>query len=308
LKGLAFADLNDIVLLMHVVDKGGYSAAARALNLPKSTISQRIAALEAAIGTGLLRRTSRSFSLTEAGKALLPYAKAINEQATEAQQRILGLENSISGTLSVSTSVALAQFAIAPLIPAFLRKHPKVSIRIDVTNRYVDLIGEGYDMGIRAHGGGMKDSALRQRVVARTEWSLAASPGWVANNRAILKPQDLAGKEILYFVTHGEDPCWTLSKAAAQYTLTLTPRFVSDDMGTLMRAAIEGAGITALPTYILAAELNAGRLVPVLPGWCTLISSISILTPSKRQSSRLSGVFSDYIDEELGPIIGTNRR
>jgi DNA-binding transcriptional LysR family regulator len=184
-------DLNDLRLLMHVVEQGGYAAASRVLGIPKSTISQRIANLEVAVGTGLLRRTTRSLSLTEVGALLIPHARAMADHARDIEETLLNLGTAAAGTLRVTSSVAVAQFALAPLIPRFLEANPKVDLRISVSNRYTDLVGEGFDMAIRAYGTPLKDSTMVQRVIARTPWAVAASPAYLREH-PVTAPVDLA--------------------------------------------------------------------------------------------------------------------
>lgn len=292
-------DLNDLRLLLKVVEHKSFTAAAGSTGIPVSTISQRITGLESFVGTALLRRTTRSLSLTDAGRALLPHAKVIDNAAKQAEYALLDRQKELNGTLRISTSFALSQFALAPLLPGFLRQHPKVSIRISVTNRYVDLIGEGYDLCLRAHDPPLKDSSLRQRIVAHTPWSLAAAPSWLAAHGPPERPEDLARFDTLYFALTNESPSWLLRKNGMEVKSDLIPRVWSDEMATLKRAAIEGGGITSLPEYILRSALETGELVPVLPGWLNLVSKISIISPPRTQTSRLAATFSDYLMREI---------
>ena len=292
-------DLNDIRLLMQVVESGSFTAASRATGVPKSTISQRIAALERAVGTGLLRRTSRSFSLTEAGSLLLPHARAIDDLSHKIHQELLEQGPDMAGTLRVSSSVVLAQFALATLVPKFLGEHRRVVIQVDVSNSTADLIGGGFDMAVRGHIGPLKDSTLLQRVVARTPWSLAASPGWIDTHGAPTAPGELPAEELLCFSPAADYAPWKLGAGEDAVTVVMRPRLLSDDMVTLRDAAIVGAGITCLPTYVMASALRAGQLVPLLPEWPPRPSSISVLTPPKLQSSRLAQAFSDFLAREM---------
>jgi DNA-binding transcriptional LysR family regulator len=295
-------DLNDLRLLFYVVDRGGFSAASKALSIPTSTISQRIAALERAAGTGLLRRTTRSLSLTEAGKLLVPYARAIEEQAREAQQTLLGISDELVGTIRVSSSIAVTQFALAPILPRFLKQYPEVSVYVEATNRNVDLVGEGYDVGIRAHKVSLKDSSLMQRVIARTPWSLAASPDYLAATPAPAEPACLAAAQTLYFGAASGPAVWELGNDSFRTEVELRPCFCCDEMAALRIAAINGGGIVGLPTYVIDSALKQGQLVPVLQGWRLAGSAISILTPPKRQTSRLTKCFTDFLVAEL-PIM-----
>ena len=292
-------DLNDIRLLMQVVESGSFTAASRVTGVPKSTISQRIAALERTVGTGLLRRTSRSFSLTEAGLLLLPYARAIDDVSHKIHQALLEQGPDIAGTLRISSSVVLAQFALATLVPKFLAANRRVVIQVDASNTTVDLIGGGFDMAVRGHLGPLRDSTLLQRVVARTPWSLAASPGWIASHGAPASPGELPANEVLCFSSAADYAPWRLGAGEDAVTVTMRPRMLSDDMVTLRDAAIADAGITCLPTYVMASALRAGQLVPLLPEWPPRPSSISVLTPPKLQSSRLAQAFSDFLAREM---------
>lgn len=292
-------DLNDLRLLMQVIEHGSYTAASRMNGIPKSTISQRIANLEKTVGTGLLRRTSRSFSLTEAGALLLPHARAIEGLARTIEQALRDQGDTSVGTLRVSCSNALAQFAVCPLVPGFLDRHPATHIRVEASNRLVDLVGEGYDMAIRGHVAPLKDSTLIQRVVARTPWAIAASPEWIMAHGEPTTPDELAKSSLLHFATSADQPRWTLRSGNTAVQVSFEPRVWSNDMASLRSSAIAGGGIVGLPTYILAPALATGRLVAILSSWSLPASSISVLTPPKTQSSRLAAAFSDHLRSEL---------
>ncbi len=296
-------DLNDIRLLMQVVEHGSYTAAARAINVPKSTISQRIAALEATVGTGLLRRTSRSFSLTEAGAQLLPHARAIEDLARQVEHSLLEQGKELLGTLRISCSNALAQHCLSPIVPKFLALHDRTVVRVEATNRLVDLVAEGYDMTLRGHVSPLRDSILRQRVVARTPWAIAAAPGWVAAHGEIVEPEHILPPETLCWSNVGTCPSWTLTRGEEQRTVEVAPRLVSDDMISLRMSAVEGAGVVCLPAYLMKTAFESGQLVHLLPDWQPPPSTISVLSPPKGQSSRLAGAFSDFLAAELPRIM-----
>lgn len=287
---------------MQVVEHGSYTAAARAIGVPKSTISQRIAALEAAIGTGLLRRTSRSFSLTEAGAQLLPHARAIEDLARQVEHALQEQGRDLQGTLRVSCSNAIAQFALSPIVPRFLAENERVVIKVEASNRLVDLVGEGYDMIVRGHVGPLRDSILIQRVVAHTPWVLAASPRWVEAHGAPAVPDELSFKETLCFSNAPECPAWTLHRGEEKRLVHVAPRLILDDMISLRVSAVADGGIACLPGYLLKSSFESSDLVRVLPDWSAQTSSISVLTPPKAQSSRLARAFSDFLAAQLPPL------
>ena len=296
-------DLNDIRLLMQVVEHGSYTAAARAIGVPKSTISQRIANLEATIGTGLLRRTSRSFSLTDAGAQLLPHARAIEDLARQVEHALVDHDGELQGTLRVSASHAIAQFALSPLVPQFLAEHAQVTIKVEASNRLIDLVGEGFDMTVRGHVGPLKDSILIQRVVARTPWTLAASPAWVAARKLPEAPNDLPVSETLCFSNTPDAQVWLLIKGEVEQRLAIKPRLISDDMLSVRNSTIAGAGIACLPVYVFGPAFDTGELVRLLPDWSAQTSCISVLTPPKAQSSRLAATFSNFLAAHLPAIV-----
>ena len=285
------------------MENGSYTAASRITGIPVSTISQRIASLEAVAGVGLLRRTSRSMSVTETGHLLLDYARALDDTARLAEQILFDRGQEVSGTLRVTASFALAQFALAPLLPRFLARHPKANIQVDASNQFVDLVAGGYDVGLRAHGAPLKDSSLLQRVVARTPWSLAASPCWLSRCGQPASPGELDTTETLYFATGPDRPHWLLCRNTEQVELRLMPRLCSNDMATLRQAAIAGRGLVGLPSYVLGPALNTRQLAPVLPDWTILVSTISVLTPPQRQSSRLARHFVEFLSAELQALV-----
>lgn len=288
-------DLNAVRLLLRVVDYGSYTAASRATGIPKSTISQQIAALERDVGTGLLRRSSRSFSLTEAGSLLLPHARGIEDLAIEAEQLLLDRSTGLTGILRVASSPSLAQFAIAQLVSEFLTEHPEASIHLEADNGYVDLIGRGFDMGVRGHAVALKDSTLLQRIIARTPWCLTASPDWIARNGTPVEPADLADASMLFFSTSPEPPALVLSRGIEVQEIKLKTRLWSNDMAAIKIATIEGGGISSLPCYILSNALRSGHLVQLLGDWALPVTNVSVLTTPRRQSSKLTKTFSDYL-------------
>ncbi len=296
-------DLNDVRLLMQVIEHGSFTRASRVLGVPKSTLSQRIASLERVVGTGLLRRTSRSFSLTEAGAELLPHARAIEDLARVVERSLMEQGRELRGRLRLSCSNAIGQFALSSLVPKFLDAHGEVTIRMEATNRLIDLIGEGFDMVVRGHLGPLQDSSLRQRVVARSPWAIAASPRWIEAHGAPRTPADLRSGEVLCFSTTLDCQAWTLQRGEEAQVVTATPRMVSDDMATLRASAIADGGVVRLPSYILKSSLQSGDLAPVLDEWISPASTISVLTPPKAQSSRLASAFSDFLAAEMPPVM-----
>ena len=292
-------DLNDVRLLAQVVEHGNYTAAARATGVAKSTISQRICALERAAGNGLLRRNSRSLSLTEAGALLMPHARAIEHLAQSVERDLLEGQSELRGTLLVSCSPVLACIVLSGLVARFLAAHPSVAIRIEAAGDPILRIAAGADMVIDDHSGRLRDCGLTQRVVARTEWALAASPAWLAANPAPAVPGDILVTETLCHASTRTCPPWILHRGEDERVVAVGPRLVSDDIATLHAAALAGAGLACLPAYVLAPSLSAGELHRVLPDWSPASTDLVVLTPPRLQTSRLARAFADFLATEL---------
>lgn len=173
-------DLNDLYYFVHVVDHGGFAPAGRALGVPKSKLSRRIALLEDRLGVRLIQRSSRRFSVTEPGLAYYGHAKAALVEAAAAEEAILRQGSEPRGTVRMSCPVTLLDTDVGPMVAEFLGLHPQVSLHLDATNRRVDVIGEGLDVALRVRPPPLEDSDLVMRVLATRRQCLVASPRLLA--------------------------------------------------------------------------------------------------------------------------------
>ena len=172
-------DLNDYFYLVHVVEKQGFTQAAKALNMPKSRLSRHIAKLEDRLDTKLIQRTSRQFNVTETGQIFYRHARVLLDEMEAAEEAIQSRKTSLSGRVTLSCSVGVAQFAIKDLLLQFLLDHPKVDLVQQVTNQNIDLVSSGIDIAIRGHTEPLPDSSLVQRHLASVSWHLFASPNYL---------------------------------------------------------------------------------------------------------------------------------
>jgi DNA-binding transcriptional LysR family regulator len=294
-------DLNDLYYFVQAVEKKGISAAARALDLPKSSVSRRILALEAALGVRLIQRTTRRFTVTDVGQEFYAHAVATLIEAETAEDVVRRRMAEPSGTIRFTCSVALGQLALAELIPRFMTLHPRVRIVQHATNRYVDPVQEGFDVCLRAHSTLLPPSTLIQRHLADIPWHLFAGPAYLARKGAPQTPEDLSAHDAVglrqaeethvWYLTHGEYP----DKRA---TVAYEPRLQSDDMGTL-KVAARTLGIVALPGYVGRKEVESGLLVRVLPQWHAGIATVSMLLPSRRGLLPSVRVFMDFLSTHV---------
>ena len=298
-------DLNDYFYFVHVVEKRGFSPAARALDMPKSRLSRHVSQLEARLDTRLIQRTSRQFTVTETGRVFYRHARALIEEMEAAEAAIQSRKESLSGRVTMSCSVGVAQFAIKDLVFEFLVKHPKVDLVQQVTNQTVDLVASGIDMAIRGHMDALPDSSLIQRHLADVSWHLFASPGYLARTGTPESPQDLLKRQSLKVGWQPVTGHWSLENMdGLKTTIPFNPQLCSDDMITLKQAAAKGLGIVSMPAYTCRDELDDGSLVRVLPGWVAGEARLSLVTPSRRGQSPSVRALVDYLLNNLNERIG----
>jgi DNA-binding transcriptional LysR family regulator len=299
-------DLNDFFLFVQVVDRGGFTAAGRTLRMPKSTLSHRIQQLETNLGVRLLNRTSRQFGTTDAGKEFYHHAVAMLRQAEQAETAIRHRLSEPTGVVRCTAGVATMQFAMRDMLPDFLSLYPKVNVVAHATDRIVDIVGENYDVAVRAHSNPLPDSNLVQRTLTPAPWFLFAGSAYLDSNKAPETPRDLQKHPSLFMMRTGVAPVWRLrhsSKARDQVVLPLAPRLLGDDMIGLKRAAIKGLGVVALPGYVCRDEVRSGALRRVLPNWLAGDSTITALVPYRQGLLPSVRVFLNHLATEFPKVV-----
>lgn len=298
-------DLNDYFYFVHVVEKKGFSPAANALNMPKSRLSRHIAKLEERLDVKLIQRTSRQFKVTESGQVFYQHARAMIEEMESAEAAIQSRKTSLSGQVTLSCSVGVAQFAIKDLLLQYLKDHPKVHLVQQVTNQNIDLVASGIDMAIRGHTEALPDSSIIQRHLATVSWQLFASPAYLSKSGEPTSPYDLFKRQSLKVGWQPSSSHWTLENTEGlKTTVPFTPQLCSDDMSTLKSAAIQGLGIVSLPEYTCREEITNGLLVRVLPDWISGKAQLSLLIPSRKGQAPAVRALSQFLLDNLNKYIG----
>ncbi|NIF77106.1 LysR family transcriptional regulator [Paraburkholderia sp. Cy-641] len=275
-------DLNDLYFFAQVVDYQGFAPAGRALGMPKSTLSRRIAALEAHLGVRLIQRSTRRFTVTDIGQSYYSHCKAMLIEADAAQQAIELNRSEPQGVVRLTCPVALLHARIGDMLAAFMAETPRVTLHLEATNRIVDVIGEGIDVAIRVRPPPLKDSDLVMKVLGERDWCLVARPSLLRQHGVPVAPADLAVLPSLDFgPPHGEH-VWHLEGPEGSAVVRHTPRFVTDDMIALRQAAVAGAGIVQLPVMMVRDELASGALVKLIPAWLPKSGIIHAVFPSRR--------------------------
>ena len=259
-------DLNDLFYFAQVVAHGGFAPAGRALNIPKSKLSRRVAELEARLGARLIERSSRRFRVTEIGEAFYAQSRAAVAAAERAEAVVAASLAEPRGLVRFACPTGLVE-VVSPMLPDFLRLYPRVNMQIVAVDRPVDLIGERIDVALRVRVKLETDAALIVRTVARSRRILLASPA-LANTLATQDIGALAAAPTLSTSDEMGERTWMLEgPRGATHTHRHTPRFSCGDFVAVREAALAGIGIAFLPDHACAAALERGELVRVFPDW-----------------------------------------
>ncbi|MBY4608360.1 LysR family transcriptional regulator [Rhizobium sp. 9T] len=295
---MALFNLNDLHLFVQAVDSGSFTAAARHLGMPKSTVSKRVAELERRLGVRLIQRTSRSFALTELGREFFQHAQASIIEADMAEGIVRRHLAEPAGSVRLTASVPTAQFTLTEHLPALAARYPKLRLSVHVTDRFVDIVQEGFDIALRSHRAPLPDSALVQRKLASHPFFILASPDYIGAHGQPRRPEELA--EHATIMTSLTENQWRLfSDGGDEAVVTLQSVMAADEPYVLMEAAAAGLGITCLPASVCRKALTEGRLVRVLPGWTAGSIETTILMPHRRGQLPAVRAVVDFLAERL---------
>lgn len=276
-------DLNDLWYFVQVVDNGGFSPASRVIGIPKSRLSRRIALLEESLETRLIQRSTRSFTVTEAGQIFYRHCKAMIIEAEAAQEAINTLRAEPRGLIRLTCPVALLHVHIGDMLARFMTLYPQVTVQLEETNRQVDVLNENVDLAVRVRPLPLDDSDLVMRKLADRGMCLVASPELVARFSQPKSPADLQHWPSLALSKPQQVYRWCLFGPDNQeVTLHHTPRFVTTDMIALRAAALAGVGIVHLPMLMIHKQIAEGTLVHLLPDWRARREVIHLVFPSRR--------------------------
>lgn len=284
-----FDHLSDVEVLLTVVEHGSFSAAAVVLSTTASVLSRAVARLESRLGAQLLRRTTRSLSLTDAGRRYADDVRVAFRQIEQAEQAIRSTTLQLSGKVRMSVSNSYGQQRLAPLLAAYARAYPLVELEVDISNRLVDLVAEGFDLAIRS--GPIPNSSLMARPIEVSPLCLIASPDYVEAAGPLSGLDDLARQRCLAFIrpSTGRVIPWQLRDGERDFDwIPPASVTVSTDALGVVWLAEQGMGIALCPHMFVEDSLAAGRLVEVLPGLGGRMRTISVIYPAHRGLSAAS--------------------
>ncbi|MDR6816018.1 DNA-binding transcriptional LysR family regulator [Neorhizobium sp. 2083] len=296
---MALPNLNDLYFFVQAVEHGGFSAAGRRLGVPKSTVSKRVAELEDRLGVRLIQRTSRSFSLTDLGRDFYRHAQASVIEAEMAQTIVRTHLGEPSGIVRMTAAVPTAQFVLADHLAELSMLYPKLHLSLHVSDRFVDIVQEGFDIAVRSHQAPLPDSTLLQKKLATHPFFVVASPDYVRIHGEPLRPEDLDAHRA---VTAGQtDNTWRLASGAGEeVAANPKPVFSADEPMVMMKAALAGLGLTCLPISVCRGALAEGRLVRLLPDWTAGSITTTILMPHRRGQLPAVRAVVDFLSERIG--------
>lgn len=296
-------DLNDLYYFVQVVDHKGFAPAGRALGVPKSKLSRRIANLEKRLDVRLINRSTRRFSVTEIGQNYYQHCNAMLVEAEAAQAAIDITRAEPSGVIRMTCPVGLLGASVAEMLAKFMAQCPRVDIHLEATDRRVDLVGEAVDLAIRVRPLPIEDSDLVMRVLGKRQQCLVASPELLQRTRTPGTPADLTGMPSLGHGQPHQDFAWTLvGPDAAQAKIKHQPRFVTRNMIALKNAAIAGVGIVQLPKLMVSEEIESKRLIELVPNWSPPAEAIHAVFVSRRGLLPSVRALVDFLAEEFAAL------
>ena len=295
-------DLDDFYCFALVVEHGGFSAAERATDIPKSKLSRRVYNLEERLGVRLIQRSSRRFAVTEVGMNVYRHAQVMMTAAQAAHDLVDHLSIQPRGVIKVSLPVSIAQHEIARILPDFLKMYPEIKVQLIVSNRRVDVINEGIDLALRVRSNLTDDDpSLVIRQFEKIEQHLFASQAYLNEFGSPKHPDELTDHRILSMVDEHLDQHLILhDQQNHQKKVKVNPTVMGSDLMMLAKLVSQNCGIALLPDSVVGEYVATGRLVHVLPDWKAPHGIFHAVYPSRRGLLPAVRVFIDYLVEHLG--------
>jgi len=270
-------------LFAKVVEHGSYSAAARALGLQTSKLSRRISELERQLGVRLLQRTTRRVTVTEIGQTYYQHCAALEAEAIAAQEAIDRTRSAPQGTVRMSCPVSLMSGGMTPILTKFLAANPLVRVYVDMTNRRVDVVEEGFDLAIRVRRVPLEPTNLAMRKLGESEGVVVGHPALLTRLGRPVHPNDIARYPTLSMTTAGDRYAWQFrEKDGSDFSVTHVPRLMTDSFDALRAAAVAGVGLAYLPRFLVHQDLQRGELEHVLPEFGLETGVLHVVFPSRR--------------------------
>ncbi len=296
--------LDEFYSFAQVVEHGGYAKAARALGIPKSRLSRHVGALEARLGVRLVNRSTRRFVVTEVGREVYRHAQAMLTEADAALQAAEVARSEPRGIVKLACPIALAQTALARIVPEFLTLYPRVRLLVHASNRRVDVLDEGFDAALRVRTRPSGEDGLIMRSFGENCELLVASPDYLERAGRPERPEDLRNRQTLGFAPEADRQEWEMRSSSGEVAqMEVAPRLVCHDFVLLRSAVLAGLGIALLPESVVRADLEGARLERVLPAWNIPLGLLHVVFPSRRGMLPAVRALVDFLAERLPAVI-----
>lgn len=289
--------LTSMKVFAAVVDGGSFTIAADRLDMSRAMTSKYVSTLEEHLGTRLLNRTTRRLSVTESGSVYYLRCVQILSDVTEAEQVAGQLSAVPRGTLKITMPLAFALHRLGPIVADYVTQHPEVKLDISLSDRFVDLIEDGFDLAIRI--GALPESGLIARKLGSVCAVICASPAYLKRHGAPKTPEDIAQHSCLEYTYARTSDVWHLTGKNQDHAISIAGAIKADNGDMLRLAAVSGAGLTFLPEFIVAEDLATGRLVQVLKGFTSPNFGIYAIYPSRKHLSAKVRTFVDLLTERM---------
>lgn len=297
-NGLIVEDLNDVAVFVAVVDAGSFTRAAERLKVSRPAVSKQVSRLEESLGVRLLNRTTRRLSLTEAGRIFHERASRGLEDLAEARAEVTQLQEKPRGVLRINVPMSFGILHIAPLLPAFMREYPELSVEMDLNDRKLDVIEEGFDASVRISD--LPDSTLIARRLAPCRHAIVAAPAYLERHGAPKAPADLKEHQVLSYSLQQSALQWHfLAPDGRPEEVTVGGRLQVNNSLALREALLAGMGVARTPTFLVGEDLRQGRLTALLGNYRSLEVSIYLVYPQRRYLSPKVRAFADFLAAKI---------
>jgi len=290
--------LEDISIFIRVVDAGGISRAAEQLGIAKSAVSRRLVDLETRLGVRLLNRTTRTSSLTEAGRGFYERSIKIVDDIAELNALAKDSNTHLEGTINLAAPLSFGLSHLAPAIDDFLTLHPELTININFSGRQINLIEEGLDIAVRIAD--LKDSSLIARKLSPIRTQLCASPDYLKKHGTPKSVNDLKHHQLLQYNLSSTSTWKLTDKLGEQHFINVKAKVTANNGDFLKDMAIAGHGIIMMPTFISWKAIANGELIPILSDYITPQLNAYAVYPQTRYLSQRTRVFIDFLVERFG--------
>ena len=290
--------LNDIAVFVRVVDSGSFTAAAERLGISKSVVSKYVTRLEDRLGARLLNRTTRRLSLTEAGRVFYERSRQGLADIEDAQAEVSRLQGEPRGTLRLNAPMSFGILHVAPALPEFLNLHPDVTVDMNLDDRIVDMIEEGFDVSVRISE--LPDSSLVARRLGPCRHAIVAAPAYLERCGTPRTPEELRNHNIITYRYQESAHEWHfLTPGNKPISVAVSGSLMMNNSLAVREALLEGVGITRTPTFVVGKDIQEGRLIPVLSEYQILEVTIFLVYPQRRHLSPKVRAFADFMAKRI---------